>query len=105
MSTDGFIFSQDGKTLTKCEFAKLGTVISVPQGVTKIGNGVFAEAPVTKVILPDSVTEIGQNLFSSCESLEEVKLPSNLTSLKPFTFAGCSSLRKITMPDNITSFP
>ncbi|MCQ2601943.1 MAG: leucine-rich repeat protein [Treponema sp.] len=105
MSTDGFIFSQDGKTLTKCEFAKLGTVISVPQGVSKIGNGVFAEAPVTKVILPDSVTEIGQNLFSSCESLEEVKLPSNLTSLKPFTFAGCSSLRKITMPDNITSFP
>lgn len=105
MSTDGFIFSQDGKTLLKCEFSKLGTVISVPSGVTKIGNGVFAEAPVTKVILPDSVTEIGQNLFSSCETLEDVKLPSNLASLKPFTFAGCSSLRKITMPDSVTSLP
>lgn len=105
MPTDGFIISQDGKTLTKCEFAKLGTVISVPTGITKIANGVFAEAPVTKVILPDSVTEIGQNLFSSSETLEDVKLPSNLTSLKPFTFAGCSSLRRITMPDNITSFP
>jgi len=105
MPTDGFIISQDGKTLTKCEFAKLGTVISVPAGITKIANGVFAEAPVTKVILPDSVTEIGQNLFSSSETLEDVKLPSNLNSLKPFTFAGCSSLRKITMPDNITSFP
>ena len=105
MPTDGFIISQDGKTLTKCEFSKLGTVISVPTGITKIANGVFAEAPVTKVILPDSVTEIGQNLFSSSETLEDVKLPSNLTSLKPFTFAGCSSLRRITMPDNITSFP
>ena len=105
MPTDGFIISQDGKTLTKCEFSKLGTVISVPAGITKIANGVFAEAPVTKVILPDSVTEIGQNLFSSSETLEDVKLPSNLTSLKPFTFAGCSSLRRITMPDNITSFP
>lgn len=105
MPTDGFIISQDGKTLTKCEFSKLGTVISVPAGITKIANGVFAEAPVTKVIIPDSVTEIGQNLFSSSETLEDVKLPSNLTSLKPFTFAGCSSLRRITMPDNITSFP
>ena len=105
MSTDGFILSADGKTLTKCDFAKLGTVINVPSGITKIANAVFAEAPVTKVILPDSVTEIGQNLFSSCETLEDVKLPSNLTSLKPFTFAGCSSLRRITMPDNVTSFP
>lgn len=105
MSTEGFNFSADGKTLTGCNFSQLGTNIIVPDGCTEIADKVFAEAPIINVTLPDSVTKIGENLFSSCDTLQEVKLSNNLTELKPFTFAGCSSLKKVTMSDRITSFP
>lgn len=105
MATEGFIFSADGKTLLKCDFSKLGTDINVPTGVTKIANGVFAQSPAVSVCLPDTITEIGENLFSSCETLEQVKLPATLSALKPFTFAGCSNLKKITMPQNLSDFP
>lgn len=105
MSTEGFNFSADGKTLTGCNFSQLGTNIIVPDGCTEIADKVFAEAPVISVTLPDSVTKIGENLFSSCDTLQQVKLSNTLTELKPFTFAGCSSLKKVTMSDRITSFP
>ncbi|MGN0739322.1 MAG: leucine-rich repeat domain-containing protein [Treponema sp.] len=105
MATDGFIFSADGKTLLECDFARLGTVVDIPPGCTKIANGVFAEAPVTNVSLPDTVTEAGDNLFSASETLKEVKLSANLKELKPFMFAGCSSLEKISMSENVSFFP
>lgn len=105
MSTEGFSFSADGKTLLECDFSQLGTDIIVPDGCTEIADKVFAESPVVSVTLPNSVTKIGENLFSSCQTLKEVKLSDNLTELKPFTFAGCSSLKKVTMSDRITSFP
>ena len=101
MATDGFIFSADGKTLLECDFARLGTAVNIPPGCTKIANGVFAEAPVINVSLPDTVTEVGDNLFSSSETLKEVKLSENLKELKPFMFAGCSRLEKICMSENV----
>lgn len=105
MATDGFIFSADGKTLLECDFARLGTAVNIPPGCTKIANGVFAEAPVINVSLPDTVTEVGDNLFSSSETLKEVKLSENLKELKPFMFAGCSRLEKIRMSESVSFFP
>ena len=105
MATDGFIFSADGKTLLECDFARLGTAVNIPPGCTKIANGVFAEAPVINVSLPDTVTEAGDNLFSSSETLKEVKLSENLKELKPFMFAGCSRLEKIRMSESVSFFP
>lgn len=105
MSTEGFNFSADGKTLLSCDFSQLGTYITVPDGCTEIADKVFAESPVISVSLPDSVVKIGENLFSSCDTLQEVKLSNNLTELKPFTFAGCVSLKKVTISDKVTSFP
>ncbi|MBR5933065.1 MAG: leucine-rich repeat protein [Treponema sp.] len=105
MSTEGFIFSADGKTLLECKFTQLGTTITVPSGCTRTANAVFAEAPVRVVTIPDTVTEIGENLFSASETLEEVNLSENVTELKPFTFAGCTSLKKVSISEKIKSLP
>lgn len=105
MTTDGFEFSQDGKTLLKCDFPQIGTFVNVPDGCEKIENGVFAEAPIISVSLPNSVKEIGENLFSSSDTLKKVELSNSLTNLKPFTFSGCSSLEEISLPENLESFP
>lgn len=105
MTTDGFEFSQDGKTLLKCDFPQIGTFVNVPDGCEKIENGVFAEAPIISVSLPNSVKEIGENLFSSSDTLKKVELSNSLANLKPFTFSGCSSLEEISLPENLESFP
>lgn len=105
MTTDGFEFSQDGKTLLKCDFPQIGTFVKVPDGCEKIENGVFAEAPIISVSLPNSVKEIGENLFSSSDTLKKVELSNSLANLKPFTFSGCSSLEEISLPENLESFP
>ena len=40
--------------------------------IEKIGNGAFYGSGVEKVVIPDSVKEIGGYVFYGCESLKEV---------------------------------
>jgi hypothetical protein len=40
--------------------------VVLPQGLTKIGDGAFAESALASVVIPDSVTEIGANAFYNC---------------------------------------
>lgn len=49
-----------------------------------------------QVPLPDTLSAIGDNAFSSCTALEEITLPVSLTDLAPRAFIGCSNLKKIT---------
>lgn len=105
MSSTGFIFSDDSKTLLNCDFSQLGTDIIVPEGTVQIANGVFAESNVISVTLPSSVTTLGQNVFSSAEFLKSVVLSDNISKFEPFTFSGCFSLQDINIPKNVKSFP
>ena len=40
--------------------------------VLVIGNGAFASKTFTSVVIPDSVTTIGEDAFAACESLTDV---------------------------------
>jgi hypothetical protein len=71
--------------------------------VTEIGKGAFGESGITSVIIPNSVTIIGDSAFIRCNSLTSVTIPNSVTSIGYFAFYGCSSLRNITLPDSITS--
>ena len=49
------------------------TSITIPFGVTKIGNGAFQNCTnLTTVTISDSVTSIGDYAFSGCDSLKDV---------------------------------
>ena len=48
-----------------------------------------------KVIISDSVTEIGNFAFADCTSLKKVKIPDSVTEIGIGAFSGCISLRKI----------
>ena len=74
--------------------------------VTKIGNGVFNGcAALAEVSLPASLTSIGQYAFNGCKSLTSVVNFENtqLTSISSELFRGCSSLTEITLPAGVTS--
>ncbi len=58
---------------------------------------------VTKVVIPNGVTSIGDEAFSGCDSLTSVTIPSSVTSIGDYAFAGCDSLTSVAIPDSVTS--
>ena len=48
--------------------------VSIPEGVKKIGAGAFQKnETITKVVMSESVTTIGNYAFASCTELETKK--------------------------------
>ena len=45
----------------------------------------------------------GSSSFSGCSSLIEIIIPSSVTSIGDFAFSGCSSLKRTTFPSSVTS--
>ncbi|MBQ8504823.1 MAG: leucine-rich repeat protein, partial [Clostridia bacterium] len=58
---------------------------------------------VTELVIPDSVTSIGNYAFYGCGSLTSITIPDSVTSIGGSAFYNCSSLINITIPDNVTS--
>ena len=108
--------------------------ITIPNSVTKIGNGAFSgcnicfficnsiyfqnddvclfnkdkTAIVSRIkdcvnyIIPNSVTKIGDEAFSSCKSLQSVTIPNSVTSIGDKAFSSCISLQSVTIPNSVT---
>ena len=68
----GLVFSEDKKTLLECRNKEIEEAV-IPDGVTEIGEEAFegCEALVS-VTIPDGVTKIGRNAFGSCFALVSV---------------------------------
>ena len=50
---------------------------------------------ITKCIIPDSVTSIGNGVFSFCESLKSITIPDSITSIGEEAFSHCKSLKEV----------
>jgi hypothetical protein len=79
------------------------TDITIPSGVTSIGDGAFEGCNFTKINLPNSITSIGFAAFANCDSLKEITLPNSITTIEATTFGECDNLTTVTIPDSVTS--
>jgi len=99
-----------GITITKYKGSRTNVVIPATISglrVTEIGKQSFASFVDSKyelesVVIPNTVTSIGESAFSKCKKLNSVTLPSSLTTIKMWAFYNCSSLTSIALPDSIT---
>ena len=75
---------------------ELVTDLVLPDSVTSIGNYAFRGCTsLTSVIIPDSVTSIGQSAFANCYSLTFVTIPGSVTSIGSYAFQGCYKLVEV----------
>ena len=54
-------------------------------------------------IIPNSVTNIGDNAFWFCESLTSINIPNSVTNIGDYAFVGCESLTSINIPNSVTN--
>ena len=62
--------------------------------------------PLRRIILPESIQEIGDFAFSRMK-LEQINLPKSLRKLGPFSFSSCHwlSTNPLILPEGVTSIP
>ena len=81
------------------EVANIIKKISVPKGVTSIGDYAFSNlVELEEVILPEGVNNLGKNAFSNCEKLNKVTLPDSIEKIGFQAFSNCIQLSEINIP-------
>ena len=56
---------------------------------------------LTDLVIPNSVTNIGENAFYDCRLLTSVTIPDSISKISASAFYGCSSLKNITLPESV----
>lgn len=72
--------------------------ITIPDTVTEIDDGAFADCHITSLTIPDSVISIGNDAFIGCDRLESVTIGKNVISIGDHAFSECDNLKRITLP-------
>lgn len=80
------------------------TELEIPEGITKIGARAFAGNNIENIIIPSTVTEIGDYAFSTKNYLNEactLSLPEGLTKIGSYAFRN-KVLESVVIPTTVT---
>ena len=91
-----------GKALIENNSAEIILDLSETTGLTEIPSRTFADSySLVEIILPDSVTEIGEGVFAGCRYLKKIENLENISILPRIAFAWCENLESIKLSSNI----
>jgi len=126
-SVDGVLYTKNMKTLELCPKGYEGEFV-VPEGVGCIAsNAFFSCSRITKVVISDSVWDIGwesfsrcknlqtivlgngveeidEGAFEDCEKLDTIVFGNGIKRIKKRAFRNCKALTKVNLPDSISSY-
>lgn len=96
---------QNDSTLIITGYSGSNSELEIPseikhKTVTAIGEQAFSGCDsLRKIIIPDSVTSIGNQAFSNCKNLKEIIIPGSLSGIGESLFQNCTKLQTITIVD------
>ena len=77
------------------------TRVIVNDGVTGIGNEAFIDCEIEEAVLPESICRIGSGAFENCYSLTTINIPCSIICIPERTFANCYALQDIIIPEGV----
>lgn len=101
-----FSYTADGGEVTITEYIGTSEHVLIPDTidglpVTALADKAFYEKHVTTVVVPDSVTEIGDLCFSGDNYLVSLKLPDGLAELPYAALESCFRLIDFDLPQGL----
>ena len=102
------------KTIEGCPVTEIATdafrgdkylkSITIPNGVTSIGEYAFSTCPkLESIVIPNSVNTVGSAAFGACTGLTSVTIGNSVTSIGDSVFSGCTGLTSVTLGNSVTS--
>ncbi len=79
------------------------TDLVIPDGISIIKDGTFQSTSLTSVVIPNSVTTIGESAFEHCDSLTSVVVGNNVTTIGESAFNDCDKLYTVSIGNGITT--
>ena len=78
--------------------------LMIPNSVTSIGDYAFCNCTgLTSVTIQNSVTSIGRSAFELCTGLTSLEIPNSVTSIGSLAFQDCTGLTSVNIPNSVTS--
>ena len=103
ISGQGEMPNYDWQGMPWVDFEETMTKVVIENGVTKIGDFAFYRAKeLISVKFPASgLTQIGENAFGYCQKLELSVLPEGLIRIGRSAFTDCDKLSLVTFPESL----
>ena len=80
------------------------TGITIPDSVAIVGAYAFYDCDnLTTIIIPEGAINIGRYAFCQCQELTDVTISNSVTTIGDCAFSSCDNLTDITIPDSVTS--
>ncbi len=105
-SFDEFRFFTGMTSLETSAFSGCDRLSSIllPRSLTEIGEQAFFRCEgLYSIFIPEGVARIENGAFYDCKHIESVTLPPLLEVIGERVFSGCSRLSEVTWPDRLTS--
>ncbi|MDR2211669.1 MAG: leucine-rich repeat domain-containing protein [Spirochaetaceae bacterium] len=100
---EGFPVTEIGDRAFK--YVKPDRIVSVviPDSVTRIGDSAFSSTMFNQVTLPKNLKTIGSEAFRDCWFLTTITIPAGVTSIGRGAFEHCERLTRIVIPEGVTT--
>ena len=84
------------------DYCEKMTWVTLPEGLTSIGNWCFSNCALYEVSIPSTVTTLGEGAFNNCSNLAGVTVPEGIAIIETRTFSYCDNLYWVWMPGSLT---
>jgi hypothetical protein len=101
-SLNGVLFDKTQDTLIEFPGAVGGTY-TIPAGVVTMEDAFSDNTNLTGVVIPGSVTTVGNSAFAGCSALSSVTFGNGVNTIDAAAFDFCTNLTSVTIPNSVTS--
>ncbi len=102
---EGYVFYNDNGNYFLLDYVGQKAQITLPKNIN--GNNYvihslafYGRNGLTSIVIPDSITSIGDMAFFGCSGLTSVTIGDAVTSINNNAFRGCSNLTSVTFGEN-----